>query len=160
MGISYLLDTHILLWWIFNDPRLDTGSREIIRNPRHRILVSSASAWEIATKHRIGKPPEAKQLVAEYSETLKRANFEELAITADYAIKARSLSIAHRDPFDRMLMTQAELENLPIITYDEAFYTRPDSSHPQTLRPAAIKLKAAPLRKHLTVQHDLLNQIG
>lgn len=123
MGISYLLDTHILLWWIFNDPKLDTACREIIRNPSHRILVSSASAWEIATKHRIGKLPEAKQLVAEYAETLKRAKFEQLAITVNHAIRAGSLSITHHDPFDRMLMAQSELENLPIMTYDEAFHT-------------------------------------
>ena len=63
MGMSYLLDTHILLWWLFDDPKLDPNSQDIIRNPNHRILVSSASAWEIATKYRTGKLPEAKQLV-------------------------------------------------------------------------------------------------
>ncbi len=123
MGITYLLDTHILLWWIFNDPQLDDACRTIIANPSHRILVSSASAWEIATKYRIGKLPEVKTLVATYSVTLKRANFEELAITAKHALRAGSLPIAHRDPFDRMLMAQAELENIPIITYDPAFQT-------------------------------------
>ena len=55
MGMSYLLDTHILLWWLFNDPKLNQECRNIIRNPNHNILVSSASAWEIATKYRIGK---------------------------------------------------------------------------------------------------------
>lgn len=97
--------------------------RDIIQSPKHRILVSSASAWEIATKHRIGKLPEAKQLVAEYPETLRRAKFEELTITAAHAIRAGNLPIAHRDPFDRMLMAQAELESLPIITHDKAFQT-------------------------------------
>ncbi len=63
MGISYLIDTHILLWWLFDDPKLNTTCQEIIRNPNHRILVSSVSAWEIATKYRIGKLPEAKKLV-------------------------------------------------------------------------------------------------
>nr|WP_199245285.1 type II toxin-antitoxin system VapC family toxin [[Phormidium] sp. ETS-05] len=57
MGISYLLDTHILLWWLFNDPKLSPECREIIGDPNHCILVSSASAWEIATKYRIGKLP-------------------------------------------------------------------------------------------------------
>jgi PIN domain nuclease of toxin-antitoxin system len=123
MGMSYLLDTHILLWWIFDDPKLDTDCRDIIRNPDHRILVSSASAWEIATKYRIGKLPEAKQLVKEYPQTLDKAKFIELAITAAHALRAGSLPISHRDPFDRMLMAQAELENLPILTYDEAFQT-------------------------------------
>jgi PIN domain nuclease of toxin-antitoxin system len=123
MGMSYLLDTHILLWWIFDDPKLDTDCRDIIRNPDHRILVSSASAWEIATKYRIGKLPEAKQLVKEYPQTLDEAKFIELAITAAHALRAGSLPILHRDPFDRMLMAQAKLENLPILTYDEAFQT-------------------------------------
>lgn len=123
MGMSYLLDTHIWLWWIFDDPKLNATCRNIIKNPNHRIWVSSASAWEIATKHRIGKLPEAEQLVNEYSQTLQRANFEELTITNAHAIRAGSLPIDHRDPFDRMLMAQAELENLPIITYDPAFQT-------------------------------------
>lgn len=123
MGMSYLLDTHILLWWLFDDPKLDTTSRDIIRNPNHRILVSSASAWEIATKYRIGKLPEAKQLVEDYPQILQQAKFIELAITAAHALRAGSLPIEHRDPFDRMLMAQAELENLPILTYDEAFQT-------------------------------------
>jgi PIN domain nuclease of toxin-antitoxin system len=123
MGMSYLLDTHILLWWLFDDPKLDTNCRDIIRNPNHRLLVSSASAWEIATKYRIGKLPEAKQLVEEYPQILQQAKFIELAITAAHALRAGSLPIPHRDPFDRMLMAQAELENLPILTYDNAFQT-------------------------------------
>lgn len=123
MGMSYLLDTHILLWWLFDDPKLDPNSQDIIRNPNHRILVSSASAWEIATKYRTGKLPEAKQLVEEYPQILRQAKFIELAITAAHALRAGSLPISHRDPFDRMLMAQAELENLPILTYDNAFQT-------------------------------------
>ncbi|MBR8835327.1 MAG: type II toxin-antitoxin system VapC family toxin [Stigonema ocellatum SAG 48.90 = DSM 106950] len=123
MGMSYLIDTHIFLWWLFDDPKLHTESRDIIRNLDHRILVSSASAWEIATKYRIGKLPEAKQLVEQYSQILHQAKFIELAITTAHALRAGSLPIAHRDPFDRMIMAQAELESLPVITYDAAFQT-------------------------------------
>ena len=123
MGMSYLIDTHILLWWLFDDPKLGTNCREIIRNRDNRIIVSSASAWEIATKYRIGKLPEAKQLVEEFSQILHQAKFIELAITTVHALRAGSLPIAHRDPFDRMIMAQAELENLPVITYDAAFQT-------------------------------------
>jgi PIN domain nuclease of toxin-antitoxin system len=123
MGMSYLLDTHILLWWIFNDPKLDAECRDIICNPDHRILISSVSAWEIATKYRIGKLPEAKQIVEAYSQILHQAKFIELAITSAHALRAGSLPIPHRDPFDRMIMAQAELENLLIITYDKAFQT-------------------------------------
>ncbi len=123
MGMSYLIDTHIFLWWLFNDPKLHSDCQEIIRNPDNRIIVSSASAWEIATKYRIGKLPEAKQLVGEYSQILHQAKFIELAITTAHALRAGSLPIAYRDPLDRMIMAQAELENLPVITYDAAFQT-------------------------------------
>lgn len=114
MGMSYLIDTHILLWWLFDDPKLHTDCRDIIRNPDHRIIVSSASAWEIATKYRMGKLPEAKQLVEQYSQILHQAKFLELAITTAHALRAGSLPIAHRDPFDRMIMAQAEIESLPV----------------------------------------------
>lgn len=123
MGMSYLIDTHIFLWWLFDDPKLDTTCRDIIRSPDHRIFVSSVSAWEIATKYRIGKLPEAKQLVEQYSQILHQAKFIELTITSAHALRAGSLPIAHRDPFDRMIMAQAELESLPVITYDKAFQT-------------------------------------
>jgi PIN domain nuclease of toxin-antitoxin system len=72
MGINYLLDTHILLWWVFDDPKLNLESRKIIRNPANRIFVSSVSAWEIATKHRIGKLPEVSELVRNYQEILSQ----------------------------------------------------------------------------------------
>ncbi len=123
MGNRYLIDTHILLWWLFNDPKLDDISREIIKNPNSQIFVSSASAWEIATKHRIGKLPEAKELIENYAQTLEKARFLELSITNAHAIRAGLLPITHRDPFDRMIMAQGELENLPIITHDGAFNT-------------------------------------
>ena len=123
MGMSYLIDTHILLWWVFDNPNLDESSRAIIANPEHLIIVSSATAWEIATKYRIGKLSKAKNLVENYEQALSQAGFSELPVTAAHALRAGSLPIAHRDPFDRMLMAQAELEDLPILTYDSAFHT-------------------------------------
>ena len=123
MGVSYLIDTHILLWWAFNDPKLKNDIRAIITDPNNLIIVSSASAWEIATKYRIGKLPKAKKLVENYSQILKQARFTELPVTTAHALRAGSLPIDHSDPFDRMLMAQAELENLPIVTYDNAFQT-------------------------------------
>lgn len=122
MGKRYLIDTHMLLWWLFNDPKLDSVSREIIKNPSNQILVSSATAWEIATKYRIGKLPEAKELINNYASILTQAKFMELMIDNVHAVRAGLLPIQHRDPFDRMLMAQAELENIPIITHDKAFY--------------------------------------
>jgi PIN domain nuclease of toxin-antitoxin system len=123
MGKRYLIDTHILLWWIFDDPKLDRDSRGIIQNPSNKILVSSASAWEIATKHRIGKLPEAKKLLEDYDKILQKARFAQLSITTAHALRAGLLPIQHRDPFDRMIMAQSELEQIPVITYDPAFKT-------------------------------------
>ena len=123
MGMSYLIDTHILLWWIFDNPKLHPPCRDIISNRAHRIFVSSASAWEIATKYRIGKLPEAKELVEQYSQILYQVEFIELALTSAHALRAGSLPITHKDPFDRMIIAQAELENLPLITCDADFST-------------------------------------
>jgi len=124
MGVNYLIDTHVLLWWLFNDKRLCAVSRDIIKNPHHNIIVSSASAWEISTKYRIGKMPEAELLLNDYDGLLAKFGFSQLVMTTAHALKAGGLKIEHRDPFDRMLMAQAELENLPIITYDPAFYLK------------------------------------
>lgn len=123
MGNRYLIDTHILLWWIFNDPKLDQTSRNLIQNPQNQILVSSATAWEIATKNRIGKLPEAMELLKNYPAILKQARFLELSITTAHALRAGLLPIDHRDPFERMIMAQSELEQIPVITHDPAFQT-------------------------------------
>jgi PIN domain nuclease of toxin-antitoxin system len=123
MGKRYLIDTHVLLWWIFDDPKLDQNIREIIQNPSNKIIVSSASAWEIATKYRIGKLPEAKELLENYDQIIQKARFSQLSITTAHALRAGSLPIQHRDPFDRMIMAQSELEKIPVITYDPAFKT-------------------------------------
>lgn len=122
MGISYLIDTHVLLWWVFDDPKLSSESRDILKNPLNHILISSATAWEIATKHQIGKLPEAGPLLKDYHGLLAQMGFSNLPITPDHALRAGSLISSHRDPFDRMLIAQAELENLPIITYDPALW--------------------------------------
>jgi len=121
--MRYLLDTHVLLWWLFDDPQLGEGCRGIISAPEHEILVSSASAWEIATKFRIGKLPEAAELMDDYQGILAQAGFGKLPVRTAHALRAGSLAIKHRDPFDRMLMAQAELEGMPILTYDRAFRT-------------------------------------
>ncbi|AFY37281.1 PilT protein domain protein [[Leptolyngbya] sp. PCC 7376] len=123
MGNRYLIDTHILLWWIFNDPKLDQTSQTTIKDPQNQILVSSASAWEIATKYRISKLPEAKELLENYQQILMQAQFLELSITTAHALRAGLLPIEHRDPFDRMIMAQSELEQIPVITHDPAFQT-------------------------------------
>lgn len=116
-----LLDTHALLWWLFDDPRLSDRARGHIRDPDSEVLVSSASAWEIATKYRLGKLPEATEAVRRLPELVRAARFETLAIGFEHALRAGLLPAEHRDPFDRMLAAQALCEQVPIVTTDPAF---------------------------------------
>jgi len=118
--MRFLLDTHALLWWLFDDPRLSGTVREIVADAGNEIAVSSASAWEISTKHRLGKLPAAKQLVRDISGWVERAGFAELPVTIGHAQRAGSWAQAHRDPFDRMLAAQCALEELPLISRDPA----------------------------------------
>lgn len=116
-----LLDTHALLWWLFDDPKLPDSARDRIRNGANNVFVSAASAWEIATKWRLGKLPEAGAVVVQMPALLRTSRFALLPISVEHAILAGSLTSAHRDPFDRMLAAQAQLEALPIVTIDPVF---------------------------------------
>ena len=118
--MRYLLDTHALLWWLFDDPRLSVTPREILGDPDNQILVSSASAWEICTKYRLGKLPSAKDLVRDVAAWVQRAGFSELPVRIRHAQRAGTWSHSHRDPFDRMLAAQSALEDLPLISRDSA----------------------------------------
>jgi PIN domain nuclease of toxin-antitoxin system len=121
--MRYLIDTHVLLWWLFDDPRLLPAVREIIAEPRHQILVSSASAWEIATKHRLSKLSVAEVLVRDIGGWVARAGFVELPVTIAHAQQAGAWVSPHRDPFDRVLAAQSALESIPLITADKAIET-------------------------------------
>lgn len=116
--MRFLLDTHALLWWLYDDPRLPKRVREIVGDSANEILVSSASAWEISTKHRLGKLPSALELVRDISGWVHRAGFLELPVTIPHAQRAGSWPQSHRDPFDRMLAAQSALEELALISKD------------------------------------------
>jgi len=122
---SYLLDTHVLLWWLFDDPKLSDPARDVIRAPENRILVSSASGWEIATKSRLGKLPHAGDITDNLPSLLQKARFTILPITMVHALAAGALPGPHRDPFDRMLIAQGQIEQIPIVTSDRAFKKYP-----------------------------------
>lgn len=109
-----LLDTHALLWWLADDPRLADRAREAIADPASSVFVSAAVAWEIAIEQALGRlePPE------DLSVRLARERFEELAITIVHALRAGELPPHHSDPFDRVLVAQAELEGLTLVTRD------------------------------------------
>ncbi len=117
----FLLDTHALLWWLFDDHRLTVLARSIIQNQANTILVSSASGWEISTKYRLGKLPHAEEAVRNLPSLLRRSRMDVLPITIEHALAAGALPGPHRDPFDRMLIAQGQIEKLSIVTSDAAF---------------------------------------
>ena len=119
--MRYLLDTHALLWWFTDDPRLSPVAREAIADDANVVLVSAASAWEIATKHRLGKLNEAADAVRRFDELVALDGFQHLPVCHFHALKAGGYPAEHRDPFDRMLAAQSELESAQLITCDPAF---------------------------------------
>lgn len=120
-----LLDTHIFLWWLFDAPELPAGLKEQLSDPRQPALVSAASVWEISTKYRLGKLPEAASVANNVSLWIEKAGFQPLSVTPEHAQLAGSWDMAHRDPFDRMLAAQAKLEKLPLASVDQALTAFP-----------------------------------
>lgn len=116
-----LLATHAFLWWVTDDRRLSATARRVIADPDHRIYLSAASAWEIATKQRIGKLDGVPHAASRYGELAAADGFEHLPITYLHALRSGGFQVAHRDPFDRMLAAQSELERMPLVTCDPAF---------------------------------------
>lgn len=120
-----LLDTHTLLWAVTAPYRLGPSARPLISNVENRLLVSAASAWEIATKHRLGKLPEADAIVGNFAGVVARLRSDELPVTSDHALLAGRLDWQHRDPFDRVLAAQAMKSGVPLITDDAQLRSLP-----------------------------------
>ena len=116
-----LLDTHALLWWYSDDPALPPSTRKAIAYPANNILVSAASAWEIAIKFRIGKLASASEVVQNFDGDLERCGFVGLPISPAHSIRAGLLPGPLRDPFDRMLIAQTQAEGLVIVSNEKAF---------------------------------------
>ena len=116
-----LLDTHALLWWLNDDRQLPAKARKLIALGSNVVVVSAASAWEIATKVRLGKLDIASELAADFSNVLAQEGFESLPISVDHALRAGLLPGPHKDPFDRMLIAQAQAEGVPILSSDAVF---------------------------------------
>jgi PIN domain nuclease of toxin-antitoxin system len=119
--VRLLLDTHTLLWWLDGDRRLSRRARTAIADEDNTILVSAASAWELATKARLGKLPGAIDVATDVAGCLASQGFVDLPITVHHAQRAGGLRIDHRDPFDRMLIAQAQMEDLPSVTNETLF---------------------------------------
>lgn len=116
-----LLDTHALLWWLLDHAQLSQAARNAIGTESHAVFVSAVSAWELATKHRLGKLGQAGEVVDRYDELIVANRFSHLPIAHLHSLKAGQYAIEHRDPFDRMLAAQSELEGLILVTRDPAF---------------------------------------
>ena len=116
-----LLDTHAFLWWIADSGRLSRKARRLIADETNDIAVSAASAWEIATKHRIGRLPGGEAVALDVAGRISDQGFSELPISVSDGERAGRLPGPHRDPFDRMLAAQALARSLPIISIDGIF---------------------------------------
>ena len=116
-----LLDTHALLWWLDGDRSLTRRARTAIADEENVICVSAASAWEITTKFRLGKLPGAGAVAADVVGSVASQGFSPLDITLLHAQRAGRLPGAHRDPFDRMLIAQAQLDDLVLVSNEAVF---------------------------------------
>jgi PIN domain nuclease of toxin-antitoxin system len=118
--MNVLLDTNAFLWWAMGSRKLPHSVKMLLEDPASQIFVSAASAWEISTKARIGKLPEAAWMTGQFTRIVLMMGFRALPISVEHADLAGSLPGKHRDPFDRVLAAQCRLENLPIATNDGA----------------------------------------
>ena len=116
-----LLDTHALLWWLSDEDRLSRAAYDAIADSSGAVFVSAASAWEIATKHRLGRLPEADVLAQDIPWYIADQGFRPLAITVQDAEYAGRLPGHHQDPFDRMLIAQALMHDLALVSNERRF---------------------------------------
>jgi len=119
--VRLLLDTHAFLWWLAGDPQLSATAKAALANPANEIFVSAVSAWEIATKFRLGKLPGAEVVAADIAAAIASQDFIELPVTVPQGQLAGSLAPPHRDPFDRMLIAQSLLEHMPLVSIEAVF---------------------------------------
>ncbi|GIG30203.1 type II toxin-antitoxin system VapC family toxin [Cellulomonas marina] len=125
MGVTFLLDTHVVLWLRGDPTRVHPELRDVLGDPRNRLLVSAASAMEVATKTRLGKLEIGRSLMPTWTAWLRETAAEELAISGEHALLAGSMPWEHRDPFDRLLVAQALVEGVPLVSSDAAIRAVP-----------------------------------
>lgn len=116
-----LVDTHAFYWWVVDSPRLSGRAREVLTEQDNDVFISAVVAWELATKSRVGRWPEAIPIVTDIASVIETNNFAPLAITVEHARAAGLLLGRHRDPFDRLLAAQSQIEGLQLISADPVF---------------------------------------
>jgi PIN domain nuclease of toxin-antitoxin system len=114
-----LLDTHTLLWAAYQDELLSPQARRLMQSSQNEIMVSAASAWEIATKYRLGKLPFARDLAEDFVANVMSFGYSLLSISVEHALRAGRFTADHKDPFDRMIAAQAIHEDMALISNDE-----------------------------------------
>ena len=119
--VRALLDTHAFLWWVADSGRLSGAAHSAIADASNDIVVSAASAWEIATKYRLGKLPGGAAVATDIASHIVGQGFLEMAIGVADAERAGRLPGPYRDPFDRMLVAQALAQDLTVVSVDEVF---------------------------------------
>lgn len=119
--MDILLDTHTLLWMLLDDPRLKPRQFQVLENPANRMFVSAVTAFEIATKVKIGKLAAATAAVAEFEQLMAKLDYSPLPVSYRHGLRGGSLPGQHRDPFDRLLAAQSLIEGMPLMTDDPAF---------------------------------------
>ena len=113
-----LLDTHVMIWWLADDRKLKNPAREIIANPRNQIFASAVVVWEVAIKSALGR---IDADVDEMEAAIRETGFEPLPVNLQHAARIGRLPKIHRDPFDRMLVAQASIEELRLVSNDQIF---------------------------------------
>jgi len=114
-----LLDTHVFLWWITDDPRLSAKARQVIATGTNTLFLSAVSGWEIAIKAGLGRLKlETNRLGSFMTDQLTLNGISSLPVQMSHALHVHSLASHHCDPFDRLLVAQAQLEDMPIVTSD------------------------------------------
>ncbi|WP_310498494.1 type II toxin-antitoxin system VapC family toxin [Sandarakinorhabdus sp.] len=116
-----LLDTHALIWWLAGHAALSRPAHEAIADESNAVFVSAASAMEVATKYRIGKMPDAALLAEGFETIIAAQGFGELPITVQHARRAGEMNIAHKDPFDRLLIAQSQADDLTLVSNEVIF---------------------------------------
>ena len=119
--MQLLLDTHALVWWLAGDEALSATARAAIADQNNRVFVSAASLWEITTKHRLGKLPGTAAIASDLTGAIVDQGFIDLPISLRHGQSAGALPGPHRDPFDRMLIAQAILDNLVLVSIERPF---------------------------------------
>ena len=116
-----LLDTQALLWAFLESPRLSPTARAALASPDNEVLISAVSAIEITLKHRLGKLAEAAPFIRDGRLAIEHLDYVPLPVSMDHASLAGALAIPHKDPFDRLLIAQARIERVPIVSNEKAF---------------------------------------